>query len=160
MEETFSSEYLRLEQLFDDTIGSIGRNLESYYQDDRFNRYDVELENLQETYSDERLKQMTLTLRYFFVDLDNLYRVVYRDTPRYTNMMIDRTIPIEDMERLDIVIMMACFNIICKMYASQGNYLSNAFYAIMAGVPLTTFNIVEQIVLTAYLNNINEIEAV
>jgi len=103
---------------------------------------------------------MTLTLKYFFVDLDNLYRVVYRDTTRYTNMMIDRTIPIEDMERLDIVAMMACFNIICKMYASQGDYLSNVFYATMAGVPLNTFNIVEQLVLTAYLDNINEIEAV
>lgn len=151
-------DYIELENLFNSTIGNISNNIEYYYENNKFNLYAVEGSELLQTYTDEKLKNMTLTLRYFFVNPDEIYRIIYKDTAKYTNFIIDRDIPISDKEKIDISIMMACFNILCKAYVSRGNYFSNLFYATMAGIHVEIFNIIEEMVLTAYLNNVNEIE--
>jgi len=147
----------KIAENYDFVIGNIAKNLTDFYDNEEYRLYDESFQKIKDNYTCPNLKAQTLILVdlvNIYIEFNKLYYMVCEEKRKYITMKENKEIPHMSEKQRMIAIMMASFNVVCKMYAQQGTYYSNKFYADMSQLSIESFNIVEQMVLRVFFENI------
>lgn len=147
----------KITQDFDHIIGTIVSHLADYYDNEEYRLYDEPFQKIKENYTCGNLRTLTISLVdivNIHIEFDKLFYMEFTEKGKTITMKENKDLPLKDNNRhRDLAIMLASFNVICKMYAEQGTYYTNKFYADMCGLDIKTFNIFEQMVLRVFMDN-------